>query len=281
MVIDSDFDMELDLLLNAIFHKFRYDFRGYSRASLRRRSQAALINLDVLSLSALQARVLHEPGFFEELLQYLTVPVTEMFRDPAFFITLRENVVPYLSTYSSLKFWVAGCSTGEEAYSLAIFLLEEGLLERSLIYATDINPRSLKVAQEGIYPSSLIPKFTQNYQKAGGKSSFSSYYEEAYDAVSILPSLKKHLLFADHSLATDSVFSEVHFISCRNVMIYFEKELQERATQLFYESLVPGGFLGVGEKESLQFSPLMPKFERLHAPPCRIYSKKRRLNDKK
>jgi chemotaxis protein methyltransferase CheR len=254
-------ELELDLLLEAIFRKYKYDFRGYSRASVLRRVHSALTQLRVPSFGVLQDRVLHEPGFFLELLQFITVPVTEMFRDPIYFRALREEVVPYLKTYPSLKIWVAGCSTGEEAYSLAILLQEADLLDRSLIYATDINPRSLKRAQEGIYSAQVITKYAQNYQESGGTRTFADYYDAAYDAISLRPRLKDRLLFADHSLATDTVFSEVHLVSCRNVLIYFEKELQDRAIRLFHESLVPGGFLGVGEKESLRFSALVHEFE--------------------
>jgi chemotaxis protein methyltransferase CheR len=267
-------EIELDLLLEAVFRKYNYDFRQYSKASVKRRVQAALGPLEAKTISGLQDQVLHDNSAFARLLQYLTVPVTEMFRDPHYFRALRELVVPHLKTYSSLKTWVAGCSTGEEAYSIAILLDEEGLLERSMIYATDINPQSLKTAEAGIYDLKDLAKFTDNYQKAGGKKEFSEYYTAAYDAAGFSPRLKQKILFTDHSLATDSVFSEMHLISCRNVLIYFERNLQDRAIGLFADSLAPDGFLGIGEKESLRFSSRSEEFETVDQS-SRIYRKRR------
>jgi chemotaxis protein methyltransferase CheR len=266
-------EIELDLLLEAIFRKYNYDFRQYSKASVRRRIQAAMGPFDVESISALQAQVLHDNTAFARLLQFLTVPVTEMFRDPHYFRAIRELVVPHLRTYPSLKIWVAGCSTGEEAYSLAILLEEEELLERTMIYATDINPQSLKKAEAGIYNLKEMAKFTDNYQKAGGKRAFSDYYTAAYDAAAFAPRLKQKILFTDHSLATDSVFSEMHLISCRNVLIYFERKLQDRAIGLFFDSLAPEGFLGIGEKESLRFSSRASEFDSIDST-SRIYRKR-------
>lgn len=266
-------EIELDLLLEAIFRKYNYDFRQYSKASVRRRIQAAMGPFDVDSISALQALVLHDSSAFARLLQFLTVPVTEMFRDPHYFRAVRELVAPHLKTYPSLKIWVAGCSTGEEAYSLAILLEEEGLLERTMIYATDINPQSLKKAEAGIYSLKDLAKFTANYQKAGGQRAFSDYYTAAYDAAAFSAHLKQKILFTDHSLATDSVFSEMHFISCRNVLIYFERKLQDRAIGLFHDSLTPGGFLGIGEKESLRFSSRAPEFDAVDTA-SRLYRKR-------
>ena len=256
-------EIELRLLLEAIFLKYNYDFREYSLASLRRRVQQALRQLDCASISELQARVLHDSATFMQLLQYLTIPVSEMFRDPEYFRGLRQHVLPVLRTYPSLKVWVAGCSTGEEAYSMAIMLREEGLLERSMIYATDINPLSLESARKGIYPLAQISGFTRNYQAAGGSSTFSDYYTAAYDGALFDKSLRDHLTFADHSLATDSVFAETQLISCRNVLIYFNKQLQNRALGLFHESLCHRGFLGLGSKESLNFSRYAKQFEPL------------------
>ncbi|WP_177429782.1 CheR family methyltransferase [Pseudomonas mangrovi] len=256
-------EIELRLLLEAIFLKYDYDFREYSLASLRRRVQQALRQLECASISELQARVLHDPAGFMQLLQYLTIPVSEMFRDPEYFRGLRQHVIPLLRTYPSLKIWVAGCSTGEEAYSMAILLREEGLLERSMIYATDINPLSLERARKGIYPLTQISGFTRSYQAAGGASTFSDYYTAAYDGALFDKSLRDHLTFADHSLATDSVFAETQLISCRNVLIYFNKQLQNRALGLFHESLCHRGFLGLGSKESLNFSSYGKQFETL------------------
>lgn len=266
-------DIELDLLLEAVFRKYKYDFRLYSRASLKRRTQAALSQFRLKTISSIQELILHDNFAFSKLLQFLTVPVTEMFRDPDYFKAIREQVVPHLKTYPSLKLWVAGCSTGEEAYSFAILLEEEGLLDRTIIYGTDINPESLKKAQSGIYDLGEITKFTQNYQKAGGKKEFSDYYTVAYGAAALVPRLKEKILFTDHSLATDSVFSEVQLISCRNVLIYFEKELQDRAVHLFFDSLTPEGFLGIGEKESLRFSSVASEFDNF-ARAVRIHRKR-------
>lgn len=266
-------DIELTLLLEAIFLKYNYDFRKYSKASLKRRTHAAMAEMKIASISELQGLILHEASPFTKLLQYLTVPVTEMFRDPPYYNSIRTHVIGHLKTYPSLKIWVAGCSTGEEAYSLAILLEEEGLLNKVIIYATDINPISLEKAKQGIYNLLDIPKFTKNYQQSGGKRSFSDYYTVAYGAAAFLPKLREKILFTDHSLATDSVFSEVQFISCRNVLIYFEKDLQNRAVDLFHQSLAPEGFLGIGEKESLRFSAMADSFEEFDRG-SRIYRKK-------
>jgi chemotaxis protein methyltransferase CheR len=197
---------------------------------------------------------MHEPQVFFALLDHLTVQVSEMFRDPAYFRALREHVVPLLRTYPSLKIWVAGCSAGEEAYSLAILLREEGLLSRTLIYATDINPHTLQRAEAGIYPIDRIAGFTVNHRDSGATSSLSDYYTAAYGWAKFDKSLKEHIVFSDHSLATDSVFAEVQVVSCRNVLIYFDQVLQDRALGLFHDSLCRSGFLGIGSKESLRFS---------------------------
>ena len=268
----SDTDIELKMLIEAIYLKYSYDFRDYTGASQKRRVVHALREMECDSISALQARIMHEPAAFSELLQYLTIPVTSMFRDPSYFKALREHVVPVLRTYPSLKVWIAGCSTGEEVYSLAILLKEEGLLERTIIYATDINPRSLDKARQGIFPLAAIKGHTANYQKAGGTRAFSDYYTAAYDAAIFDKSLRENITFADHSLATDSVFTETQFISCRNVMIYFNRALQDRALGLFAESLSHRGFLGLGSKESIDFSAHAKSFEPLSKPE-RLYRK--------
>jgi chemotaxis protein methyltransferase CheR len=250
----SDTTLELGLLLDAIFRKYHYDFRSYSGASLLRRLSTAMSQLSCATLSQLQDRVIHEPKVFAELLRFLTVQVSDLFRDPMYFRSIREKVVPYLRTYPSLKVWVAGCATGEEAYSLAILLAEEGLLERSLIYATDIHPESLRVAEEGIYEIDRFARFSESYEQAGGKASLSDYYSARYSSAVFDRALKKAILFSDHSLATDSAFAEVELVSCRNVLIYFEKELQERAIGVLRDSLCRKGFLGLGMKETLRFS---------------------------
>jgi chemotaxis protein methyltransferase CheR len=250
----ATFDHELTLLLEAIYHRYQHDFRHYAVASLRRRVAQAMDQFDCRSVSQLQDRVLHEPEIFARMLQYLTVQVSEMFRDPAYFRALRTEVAPVLKTYPSIKIWVAGCSTGEEVWSLAIVLAEEGLLERSLVYATDINPDALRAAEAGVYALDRIAQFSENYLAAGGTGSLSDYYHAAYNGAVFERSLRRQVLFADHSLATDTVFSEVHLVSCRNVLIYFDRPLQDRAVGLFTEALVRRGYLGLGSKESLRLT---------------------------
>ncbi|GIZ50108.1 CheR family methyltransferase [Noviherbaspirillum aridicola] len=270
--MDADFDIELKLLLEGVYLKYQHDFRHYAVASLRRRMRQAMTHFHCNTLSQLQDRVLHEPQVFAEMLRFFTVQVSEMFRDPAYFRALREHVVPMLRTYPSPKIWVAGCSRGEEVWSLAILLEEEGLLERTIIYATDINPDALRTAEAGIFELDQMAGYTLNYQQAGGTRSLSDYYSAAYGSAIFRQSLKSQIVFADHSLATDSVFSEMHLISCRNVLIYFDRELQDRAVKLFYESLVHRGFLGIGPKESLRFSPYARAFLEV-VPGQRIYQR--------
>jgi chemotaxis protein methyltransferase CheR len=253
-VAAENIDIELRLLIDAIYLKYHYDFRGYAAASLKRRLTNASGRFGCQTFSQLQDKVLHEPTIFPALLGLLTVPVSEMFRDPTYFRSLREKVIPLLRTYPSLKVWVAGCSTGEEVYSLAILLREEGLLERTLIYATDINPQTLQKAAAGVYAVDRIPGFTENHRKSGGRASLSDYYTAAYGRAVFDKSFRQHIVFSDHSLATDSVFAEVHLVSCRNVLIYFTRELQDRAVGLFRDALCRKGFLGIGMKESLRFS---------------------------
>lgn len=255
------FDIELKMLVEAVYLKYNYDFRDYTGASQKRRILVAMREMDCETVSALQAKVMHEPDGFAQLLQYLTIPVTEMFRDPEYWQAVREQVVPFLKTYPSLKIWVAGCSTGEEVYSLAILLHEEGLLERAIIYATDINPESLEAARRGVFGLDRMRLYTENYQKAGGKRAFSDYYTAAYDGALFDRTLVENVTFADHSLATDSVFSETHFVSCRNVLIYFNRKLQDRVLGLFHESLCYRGFLGLGSKESIDFSSHADRFD--------------------
>jgi len=269
-------DIEIRLLLQAIFLRYGHDFRDYAPASLKRRVLQAQQRMGAPSISALQERVLHDHDNFAQLLQYLTVPVSEMFRDPAYFMALRRHVIPVLRTYPSLKIWVAGCSTGEEPYSLAILLHEEGLLERTILYATDINHASLEKARQGIFSLEHMQTFTRNYQRAGGTSSFSDYYTAAYGGALFDRRLRDSITFADHSLATDAVFSETQLVSCRNVLIYFNRALQDRALGLFYDSLSRRGFLGLGSKETLDFSAYADRFEAVSRPD-RIY---RRLGER-
>jgi chemotaxis protein methyltransferase CheR len=269
----NDFDIELQLLIDAIYLKYHYDFRGYARASLKRRLRTAMARFGCDTLSRLQDKVLHEPSTFPVLLGYLTVQVSEMFRDPVYFTTLREKVVPLLRTYPSLRLWVAGCSSGEEVYSLAILLREEGLLARTLIYATDINAQALEQAEAGVYNVDRIAGFSDNYRRAGGRASLSEYYTAAYGRAVFDKSLRENIVFSDHSLATDSVFAEVQFVSCRNVLIYFDRLLQDRAVGLFRDALVRRGFLGIGAKESLRFSEHWGSFDELERNE-RIYQKR-------
>jgi chemotaxis protein methyltransferase CheR len=266
------FDMELGLLLEAIFLRYGYDFRGYARASLKRRIVSALARFGCTTVTELQQRLIHDAAVFPLLLDFLTVQVSEMFRDPSYFRALREQVVPILRTYPSLKVWVAGCSSGEEAYSIAILLREEGLLERTLIYATDINASALKRAQAGVYDIERLPLFTENHRKSGARSSLSDYYTAGYGGGLFDASLRDHIVFSDHSLATDAVFAEVQLVSCRNVLIYFDRPLQDRALGLFHEALSHKAFLGIGAKESVRFSSQAARFSELSAQD-RLYRK--------
>ena len=265
-------DIEIRLLVEAVYLRYGHDFRDYAPASLKRRVLQAQQRMGAASVSAVQDLILHDPDQFSLLLSYLTVPVSEMFRDPAYFLALRQHVVPVLRTYPSIKVWVAGCSTGEEPYSLAILLQEEGLLARTILYATDINHASLEKARAGIFPLDHMRAYTRNYQKAGGTASFSDYYTAAYGGALFDKSLRDAITFADHSLATDAVFSETQLVSCRNVLIYFNRGLQDRALGLFHESLSHRGFLGLGSKETLEFSGYAGRFEVVSRPE-RIYRK--------
>jgi len=271
--VDADtalFDIEVKLMLEAVYLRYQHDFRDYAVTSLRRRMRQAMDRFGCERLAHLQDRVLREPEVFAQMLQYFTVQVSELFRDPTYFATLRREVVPMLATYPSIKVWVAGCSSGEEVWSLAILLAEEKLLDRALIYATDINPEALRKAEAGVYPLERMALFSRNYQAAGGTGSLSDYYTAAYDGVVFDRKLRRNIVFADHSLATDTVFSEVHLVSCRNVLIYFNPGLQDRAINLFRDSLVHRGFLGLGSKETLQFGAHAQAFEAV-ASPERIY----------
>jgi len=260
-------DIEIHLLLEALYLRYQHDFRAYAPASLRRRLMHGMQQLGFEALAALQHAVLRDPALLTQLLQVLTVQVSEMFRDPAHFRQLREAVVPELCTYPSLKVWVAGCSRGEEVWSLAILLHEEGLLERTILYATDIHPQALQAAEAGIFPLERVAGYSRNYLEAGGRGSLSDYYTSGYEGVIFDRALKRQMVFADHSLATDAVFSEVHLVSCRNVLIYFNRNLQDRAVGLFRDALVRRGFLGLGTRESVQFGAHAAAFEALPGPP--------------
>jgi chemotaxis protein methyltransferase CheR len=247
-------DIEIRLLLEALYVRYHYDFRSYAMSSIKRRLKQAREQLGFVTISAMQENVLHDSAMLPRLVGYLTVQVSDMFRDPSFFRAIREKVVPHLRTYPSLKVWIAGCSGGEELYSFVILFREEGLESRTLFYATDINQDALRAAEAGIFSLDRVPLFTENHRKSGGKSSLSDYYQAAYGRVSFDKSLRRNVVFSDHSLVTDAAFAEMHLISCRNVMIYFDRALQNRVLGLFKDSLARKGFLGVGAKESLRFS---------------------------
>jgi len=247
-------NLEIELILEAIFQQYGYDFRNYSKAHVKRRLLSRLSTSGLKSISEMQHKVLHEPGFFDQLLRDLSINVTEMFRDPSFYLAIRKEIIPILKTYPFIKVWHAGCSTGEEVYSFAILLKEEGLYNRVQIYATDFNTNVLEIAKKGIYPINRIKEFTANYQQAGGRQSFSDYYMADYNSVIFDQSLKKNIVFAEHNLVTDSVFAEVNIIICRNVLIYFNRDLQDTVFNLFSDSLINGGFLCLGSKETIQFS---------------------------
>jgi chemotaxis protein methyltransferase CheR len=247
-------EIEIGLLLEALYQRYHYDFRLYAQASLRRRLRQARDQLGFGTFSALQDALLHDAAMLPRLLDYLTIQVSEMFRDPGYYRTMREKVLPHLRTYPSLKVWIAGCSGGEELYSFVILFREEGLEERTLFYATDINQQALNSAAAGVYALDRIKAFTENHQKSGGRSSLSDYYTANYARAVFDKSLRNRVVFSDHSLVTDAVFAEVQLISCRNVMIYFDRSFQDRAIGLFRDSLSRHGFLGLGSKESLRFS---------------------------
>ncbi len=254
---------QMQALMEAIYEQYSYDFRDYSVASQWRRVRRAVESFHLDGIPALQELVQRDSAAFLQLLQMLTIPVTQMFRDPAFFAALREHVVPVLKTYPSPKIWVAGCSSGEEALSLAILLKEEGLLERSTIYATDINPQVLDKARTGVFALEKMALYASNYRQAGGLAALSDYYRVVHETVQFDAALSSNIIFADHSLATDSVFTETQLVCCRNVLIYFQRSLQDRALGLFRESLCHRGFLGLGSKESSNFSAHAASFEAL------------------
>jgi chemotaxis protein methyltransferase CheR len=269
---DAVLALELRLLLEAVHLRYQHDFRHYAQASLKRRLRQALPALGFDSVGALQHQVLRDAALFSRLLQFLTVQVSEMFRDPAYFRVLREQVLPELRTYPSLKLWVAGCSHGEEVWSLLVLLQEEGLLERSVVYATDINPEALRRAEAGIYPLERAAAFSRNYQASGGRGSLADHFSSGYEGIVFHRQLRRQVVFADHSLATDAVFSEMHLVSCRNVMIYFDDSLQARAVGLFRDALVRRGYLGLGSRETLRFNPHAAAFEAVHPlPDVRLY----------
>jgi chemotaxis protein methyltransferase CheR len=265
--------IELELFLEAIYQRYGYDFRHYARASARRRVRHVLARSGLGHLSELIPLLLHDEVFAQKAIYDFSITVTEIFRDPDFYRAVRQTVAPYLRTYPFVKIWVAGCATGEEVYSLAILLKEEGLYERTTIYATDFNESALKKAAEGIYPLKEVQQYTGNYQKAGGIHSFSDYYHAEYNSAILDASLKTNLTFAHHNLVTDGVFSEVQVVFCRNVLIYFDRSLQNWVLKTLAESLTRGGFLCLGTKETLEFSSIVEQFKPIDLEE-RIYQKR-------
>jgi chemotaxis protein methyltransferase CheR len=265
-------EIELSLLLEGIFRNYGFDFREYAPASLRRRVWRRVHAEQLETISALQDRLLHDPACMERLLLDLSINVTAMYRDPSFYVAFRTKVVPVLRTYPFTRIWVAGCSTGEEVYSLAILLQEEELYDRTRIYATDINEAVLERARSGVFPLDKMRDYTQNYIKAGGTRAFSEYYLAKYDGAQFQRSLIENVVFAQHNLVSDRSFNEFNVIVCRNVMIYFDRKLQDRVHRLFYDSLMTFGVLGLGHKESIHYSPNEESYEELD-PVEKLYRK--------
>jgi len=262
-VISLD-DVEIELLLEGLYRAYGFDFREYSRTSLKRRILELMRAEKLATVSAFQDRVLHDAACLERLLLGLSVHATAMFRDPSFYSTFRRQAVPLLRTYPTVQIWVAGCSTGEEVYSLAILLQEERLYDKSRIYATDISQAVLRKARDGIFPLAAMREYTNNYHQAGGTHEFSDYYTAHYDNVILSATLKSNVVFSEHNLATDGSFNEFQVILCRNVMIYFNKDLQARVHNLLYDSLSMFGVFGLGNKESLRFTPRADFYQHLN-----------------
>jgi chemotaxis protein methyltransferase CheR len=264
--------LEVELLLEAVYRRYGFDFREYAPASLKRRLWRRMNAEGLETVTQLHDRLLHDPACMERLLLDLSISVTAMFRDPSFYVAFRERVVPVLHTYPFTRIWCAGCSTGEEVYSLAILLDEEGLYDRTRIYATDINEQVLSTARAGVFPLEKMRQYTQNYIRAGGRREFSEYYVAAYDGARFSRSLTENVVFAQHNLASDRSFNDFNVILCRNVMIYFDKALQDRVHTLFYESLDTFGILALGHKESVAFTKYVDGYETVDAAE-RIYRK--------
>jgi chemotaxis protein methyltransferase CheR len=267
-------EVEIELLLEGVFRHYGYDFRDYAAASIRRRLRHLVVAERLSSVSELSEKVLHDPAWLDRLLAAFSINVSAMFRDPSFYAAFREKLVPILRTYPFVRIWHAGCSTGEEVYSTAILLHEAGLYDRCRIYATDINEAVLRKARNGIFPLTAMKAYTANYIQAGGTRAFSEYYTAEYDSAIFRPWLKQNLVFAQHNLAMDTSFNELHLIVCRNVMIYFNRTLQSRVVDLFSSSLVRLGFLCLGNKESLKGTPGEAAYDVVDADE-RIYRKVR------
>lgn len=262
--VDNVEDIEISLLLEGLYRVHGFDFRDYSRASIKRRIYELLRAEKLDTVSAFQNKILHDDGCLERFLLGVSVHATSMFRDPSFYLTFRKRVVPLLRTYPTVQIWIAGCSTGEEVYSLAILLEEERLYGKCRIYATDISQAVLRRAREGIFPLAAMRDYTTNYHQAGGTNEFSDYYTAQYDSVMFSSALRNNVLFSEHNLATDGSFNEFQVILCRNVMIYFNKDLQARVHNLLYDSLSMFGVFGLGNKESLKFTPRAAFYKHLN-----------------
>lgn len=256
-------NMEIDLLLEAVYRLSGFDFRQYNRSSISRRIYNRMRISNIPTVSRLLEKVIHEEGFLEQLLNDFSINVTEMFRNPSFFKAFRKEVIPYLRNYTEIRIWHAGCATGEEVYSMAILLQEEGLLEKSVIYATDMNEHVLEKARQGAFPIQKMQAYTKNYMLAGGIDAFSEYYSTDYQYAYFHPSLLKNIIFAQHNLVTDQSFNEFHVIMCRNVLIYFSPGLQSQVHRLFYDSLSPDGFLCLGDKETLRCEGINSKYKEI------------------
>jgi chemotaxis protein methyltransferase CheR len=264
--------LEIELLLEAVYRRYGFDFRQYAQASLKRRLHRRMLAEGLDTISQLQSRLLHDPACMEQLLVDLSINVTSMFRDPSFYVAFREKIVPVLHTYPFTRIWCAGCSSGEEVYSLAMLLQEEGLYERTRLYATDINEHALATARAGVFPLDRMKEYTQNYIRAGGKREFSEYYVAAYDNAQFSRALTENVVFARHNLAMDRGFNEFNVIVCRNVLIYFDRTLQDDVHGLFYESLGMFGILALGHKESIRFTAYTDRYEEIDADE-RVYRK--------
>jgi chemotaxis methyl-accepting protein methylase len=266
-------EIEIKLLLEGLYQMYGYDFRSYVRGSIGRRILYRMKAERLPTITALLEKVLHEPGVLERLLNDFSIRMTEMYRDPSFFAAFRNEVVPLLRDLPEVRIWHAGCATGEEVYSMAILLQEEGILEKTRIYATDMNEKALMAAQKGAFPLKKMQQYTKNYLKAGGKMAFSEYYTTDHQFAYFSSSLNEKLTFAQHNLVSDSSFNEFHVILCRNVMIYFDNALQQQVHSLFYESLAHGGFIGLGSKESILSMPKGMKYAEFNSTE-KIYRKK-------
>lgn len=256
-------DMELHLVLDDLMNLYGYDFTNYSRASLKRRVARLIAHDRFLSFAEFRYKLIEDKEYFRRFIEHVTVNVTEMFRDASFYKTLQQEVLPVLATFPLIRIWHAGCSTGEEVYSMAILLHEANLLNRSLLYATDINPTVLEKVRDGMFPLGQMKQYSDNYIQAGGKNTFSSYYTAQYNTVKFQEFLGRRIVLATHNLVSDGSFNEFQLIMCRNVMIYFDKPLQDRALKLFYDSLEMLGFLALGAKETLKFTEISNKFEQI------------------